>query len=218
MMRLWLAVERLARRCSCWAASTAGCARSPRCVLALVATAITGTWIAYLAQSLAARASARRRRLRGGGHRCAGVLARPPTACRWLASASSAGGWPGGSPEPTGEGGSAISRSCSNTVWLLFASSYAMWLVLGGIGVGGHRSRGVPGFQACGGDGPQNSVFTPTVTRGLTFLRVFSLGPRSDALLDTVARYWRHLGKRPDDHRSRRGAGAPSSPINSSIF
>jgi len=32
------------------------------------------------------------------------------------------------------------------------------------------------------------------VTRDLTFLRVFSLGRRSDALLDGVARHWRHIG------------------------
>ena len=31
-------------------------------------------------------------------------------------------------------------------------------------------------------------------TAGLTFLRVFSLGRRSEALLDSVARYWRHIG------------------------
>src|SRR5262245_17886112 len=32
------------------------------------------------------------------------------------------------------------------------------------------------------------------VTRGLTLVRVFSLGRRSDALLDGVARHWRHIG------------------------
>ena len=35
---------------------------------------------------------------------------------------------------------------------------------------------------------------TTGATRDLTFLRVFSLGRRSDALLDSVARHWRHIG------------------------
>jgi len=78
--------------------------------------------------------------------------------------------------------------------WLLFASIYSMWLVWGGLvwiatapvaflvykstlvmvaRIHGSRSKAAP---------------------GLIFLRVFSLGRRSDGLLEAVARYWRHLG------------------------
>ena len=38
------------------------------------------------------------------------------------------------------------------------------------------------------------TVYPPKLTRDLTFLRVFSLGRRSDRLLNRVARYWRHIG------------------------
>jgi hypothetical protein len=81
-----------------------------------------------------------------------------------------------------------------DALWLLFATWYAMWLVFGGLVwvatapaallifklvlAAVRRLRGPPANPA----------------RDLTFLRVFALGRRSDALLDNVARRWRHLG------------------------
>jgi hypothetical protein len=69
-----------------------------------------------------------------------------------------------------------------------------MWLALGGLAWTATApaaflayelvlaaERGIPGLAS-------------NVTLGLTFLRVFSLGRRSDGLVDTVARYWRHIG------------------------
>jgi hypothetical protein len=81
-----------------------------------------------------------------------------------------------------------------DALWLLFAIIYSMWLVQGGLAwiatapvaflVG--KLAGVAVARLLAGKS--------TATSGLIFLRVFSLGRRSEALLGTVARYWRHIG------------------------
>lgn len=81
-----------------------------------------------------------------------------------------------------------------NMVWLLFASIYTMWLVIDGTvwllvlpgAMLAYRLGTVVARRATSRDGPASV--------GLTFLRVFSLGRRSEALFDTVARHWRHVG------------------------
>ena len=81
-----------------------------------------------------------------------------------------------------------------DALWLLFAVWYAMVLVLAGVpwlltaplGYGvyklalhaAQRQRGSPAAAAAS---------------SLVFLRVFSLGRRSDQLFDRLTRYWRHL-------------------------
>lgn len=79
---------------------------------------------------------------------------------------------------------------------LLFASWYAMALVLAGLGwvlagglafAAGKVTTAWAGRRLAGVD-------APGPPRGLVFLRVFSLGARSDRLFDAIARYWRYIG------------------------
>lgn len=79
---------------------------------------------------------------------------------------------------------------------LLFASWYAMaltlaglaWVLAGGLAfAAGKAITTWAGRRFAGGD-------APGPPRGLVFLRVFSLGARSDRLFDAIARYWRHIG------------------------
>lgn len=79
---------------------------------------------------------------------------------------------------------------------LLFASWYAMaltlaglaWVLAGGLAfAAGKVTTTWAGRRLAGVDAPGQP-------RGLVFLRVFSLGARSDRLFDAIARYWRHIG------------------------
>lgn len=79
---------------------------------------------------------------------------------------------------------------------LLFASWYAMalalaglaWVLAGGLAfAAGKAITTWAGRRFGGGD-------APGPPRGLVFLRVFSLGARSDRLFEAIARYWRHIG------------------------
>jgi hypothetical protein len=81
-----------------------------------------------------------------------------------------------------------------DALWLLFASSYAMWLVLGGLVWATAAPAALVAFKLVLAAARRVQADTANVTPGLTFLRVFSLGRRSDALLDGVSRYWRHIG------------------------
>lgn len=79
---------------------------------------------------------------------------------------------------------------------LLFASWYAMALALAGLAwvlVGGLAFAAGKAITAWAGR-RFAGVDTPGPPRGLVFLRVFSLGARSDRLFDAIARYWRHIG------------------------
>jgi hypothetical protein len=162
-------------------------------VLALMATVTTGTWMALLALF-----SPR------GVDAAVALAVSLRVQVYWLVLALV-----GLSLAGFGLGGFALARGIAwayrrrrvsdqslmlDALWLLFASSYAMWLVLGGLEWMATAPAAflayklvlwVPiGLSRRGWDG----------TRGLTFLRVFSLGRRSDRLLDTVARYWRYIG------------------------
>jgi hypothetical protein len=79
---------------------------------------------------------------------------------------------------------------------LLFAGWYAMalaladlvWVLAGGLAfVAGKAMMTWVGRRS-------GTIDAPGPPRGLVFLRVFSLGARSDRLFDAVARYWRHIG------------------------
>ncbi|UCV19800.1 hypothetical protein [Ferribacterium limneticum] len=79
---------------------------------------------------------------------------------------------------------------------LLFASWYAMaltlaglaWVLAGGLAfAAGKVTTTWAGRRLAGVDAPGQP-------RGLVFLRVFSLGARSDRLFDAIARYWRYIG------------------------
>jgi hypothetical protein len=80
-----------------------------------------------------------------------------------------------------------------DALWMLFASNYSMWLVKGGVG---WVLAGPLAFVAYKLSWMLAACFTraPRQPVGLTFLRVFSLGRRSEALLENVARHWRHVG------------------------
>ncbi|MCB1880204.1 MAG: hypothetical protein KDI54_09135 [Gammaproteobacteria bacterium] len=77
---------------------------------------------------------------------------------------------------------------------LLFANSYGMWLVFGGIGWFAMVPAGFIVYRLVLSLMTRMFKQTRTAAQGLTFLRVFSLGRRSDALLSEIAGYWRYLG------------------------
>ncbi|MDO9599094.1 MAG: hypothetical protein Q7J47_15365 [Azoarcus sp.] len=81
-----------------------------------------------------------------------------------------------------------------DALWLLFASTYGMWLAWGGAE---WIASPVVAFLAYRLVWTATARFArpqSTTGIGLTFLRVFSLGRRSEALFEAVAGYWRHLG------------------------
>ena len=81
-----------------------------------------------------------------------------------------------------------------DALWLVFANAYTMWLVLGGLAWAAVAPVAFVAFKLALALTRRVRNVTLRAARGLTFLRVFSLGRRSDALLDTVARYWRYIG------------------------
>src|SRR5262245_301421 len=81
-----------------------------------------------------------------------------------------------------------------DALWLLFATWYGMWLVFGGLVWATTALAAMLVFKLVLAAGLRLHGPPAGVTRDLTFLRVFSLGRRSDALLDGVARHWRHIG------------------------
>ncbi|MBK6975273.1 MAG: hypothetical protein IPH26_20805 [Sterolibacteriaceae bacterium] len=83
-----------------------------------------------------------------------------------------------------------------DALWLLFASWYAMTLAIAGLAWVLIGALGFAVYKAAAAwvRGLHGAADRPSQTRGLVFLRVFSLGPRSDRLFDAIARYWRHLG------------------------
>lgn len=81
-----------------------------------------------------------------------------------------------------------------DSLFLIFASFFGMWLLLGGIAWFLVAPLAFMAYKTTlwllQRYPPQQSPHAP----GLTFLRVFSLGRRSERLLDHLARYWRYLG------------------------
>ena len=81
-----------------------------------------------------------------------------------------------------------------DALWLIFACTYTMWLVLSGIEWIVTAPVGFFIYKLgllAGQSFTHRQAKTP---RGLTFLRVFSLGRRSEALFEAVTKYWRYIG------------------------
>jgi len=81
-----------------------------------------------------------------------------------------------------------------DALWLSFASYYAMWLIFGGLQWAATALIAFTLYKVVLMILRWITVYPRKRTRDLTFLRVFSLGRRSDRLLNRVARYWRHIG------------------------
>jgi len=77
---------------------------------------------------------------------------------------------------------------------LIFACTYSMWLILGGLAWIATVPIAFLAYKLALSAGARFSARQLHSTQGLTFLRVFALGRRSEALLDAVTRYWRHVG------------------------
>ncbi len=81
-----------------------------------------------------------------------------------------------------------------DALWLLFASFYGMWLMHGRVVWLATAPIAFLVYRFVL-EGIARIHHSKTSTgSGLIFLRVFSLGRRSDTLLNTVAGYWRHIG------------------------
>ncbi|MBU4263695.1 MAG: hypothetical protein KKC76_17710 [Proteobacteria bacterium] len=81
-----------------------------------------------------------------------------------------------------------------DAVWLLFTGIYTMWLVLGGVAWVTVGPLAFVAFKLTWLLAASLSMRPPPQPVGLTFLRVFSLGRRSEALLEKLAKHWRHVG------------------------
>lgn len=81
-----------------------------------------------------------------------------------------------------------------DALWLLFAVYYAFWLIPGGV-VWAVTAVIAFGAYKLSLAVARRIIARPTWRgRGLTFLRVFSLGRRSERLLEALAGSWRHVG------------------------
>jgi hypothetical protein len=81
-----------------------------------------------------------------------------------------------------------------DALWLTFATFYGTWLVFGGLKWGATAPVAFLAYKLVFALARRFSGGAKRSTRGLTFLRVFSLGRRSERLLDGLAGYWRHVG------------------------
>jgi hypothetical protein len=79
-----------------------------------------------------------------------------------------------------------------DALWLYFAACYAMLLSTGGLAWALAPLLAYAGYKTTWRALLPRAP--PPNARGLTFLRVFSLGWRSDRLLAALARHWRHVG------------------------
>jgi hypothetical protein len=81
-----------------------------------------------------------------------------------------------------------------DALWLVFGSFYALWLAISGLSWAAIVLLGFVLYKATGAMLQKVQPAVRHDARGLTFLRVFSLGSRSDRLLETLARHWRRIG------------------------
>ena len=81
-----------------------------------------------------------------------------------------------------------------DALWLVFACTYSMWLVMGGLGWIVTAPAGFLIYKVVLAAGNKFAGNQQKASRGLTFLRVFSLGSRSETLLEDLAKYWRNIG------------------------
>jgi hypothetical protein len=83
-----------------------------------------------------------------------------------------------------------------DALWLFFASYFTMqfalqgqaWLLTGVLAFAAYR------ITLAGARAWARRRDPPLAPRGLTFLRVFGLGPKSNALFDALATHWRRIG------------------------
>ena len=80
-----------------------------------------------------------------------------------------------------------------DSMWLVFACMYAMWLLMGGLAWIATLPVAYIVYKLILFVTRPNSAQADR-SHGLTFLRVFSLGRRSEALLDELSKTWRYLG------------------------
>ena len=81
-----------------------------------------------------------------------------------------------------------------DALWLLYAVMYAMWLVLGGVAWLATAPVAFVLYKIVLLWAHWLLMPSAHTAHGLTFLRVFALGRRSERLLDSLSRYWRHIG------------------------
>lgn len=81
-----------------------------------------------------------------------------------------------------------------DSLFAVFAATYGMWLVLGGVAWIATAALALAAYGLTWA--AMASIFAARsgIAPGLAFLRVFSLGRRSESLLDAVAGYWRIVG------------------------
>ncbi len=81
-----------------------------------------------------------------------------------------------------------------DALWLFFASTYAMWFAMAAPAWALVPLFAFVAYKLAGAALLAALPPAPGAARGLTFLRVFSLGRRSDRLFDALTRHWRHVG------------------------
>lgn len=81
-----------------------------------------------------------------------------------------------------------------DALWLMFATLYAMWLILGGLVWAATAPVAFAVYKLVLLVARRAFLRRAQTGHGLTFLRVFSLGVRSERLLDMLTRHWRHIG------------------------
>ena len=83
-----------------------------------------------------------------------------------------------------------------DALWLFFASYYAMQFVVQGQAwlLTGALAFAVYWIVLAAARSRVRSRDPSLAPRGLTFLRVFALGPKSNALFDALAKHWRRVG------------------------
>lgn len=81
-----------------------------------------------------------------------------------------------------------------DALWLVFAGAYAVWLVLGGLAWLAAAPLAFAAYKLALFATDRWAAADAEPSRGLTFLRVFALGRRTEALFDQVGRRWRYGG------------------------
>ena len=163
-------------------------------VLALVTTAISGTWVVLLTMFSSRGADA-----------TVSVAVATAVSVYWLVLGTvvlalaifGAAGWAlarwiGRAYRRRGVSDQSL---LLDGLWLLFASFYTMWLALGGLRWTATAPAAFLAYKLVLAAGRRLRPATAQVGPGLTFLRVFSLGRRSDVLFEAMTRSWRHVGR-----------------------
>lgn len=81
-----------------------------------------------------------------------------------------------------------------DSLWLLFGSNYTMWLVIDHVAWALTLPLAFAVYLSARLVAARLLVDRAAAPLGLTFLRVFSLGRRSESLFERLAKCWRHVG------------------------